>query len=364
MPRPKNEIPNFRIGRIKDKRYDNGQRPNYYILWTERGESKNVSTGTEDEKHAQRQLEEFKEEYLAPEKEGLTVATIIDEYLKYKKSKYAQVNAPEKRYTNLKFKLVAPKEYFGHLLAEQISRRMGRDFYDWRHKRHDKKYGKKKHYKPISNATIRAEGVLLNAALNYAFKEEWIDRFKKIELPQDAPPRERRLSSDEKKKLIEACKAHHIKLFTIIALTTGQRKTAILELKWSQVDMINRLIKFNPPGRYITNKRRSAVPINNLLYSCLEEAKTIADTEFVIEWNGKEVKKMTFGFKQTCKRAGLNDVSPHTLRHTAACDMAARGVPMEKIAVLLGDSIRTIEKHYLKYSPDYLSDAVKALEVL
>lgn len=41
--------------------------------------------------------------------------------------------------------------------------------------------------------------------------------------------------------------------------------------------------------------------------------------------------------------------------------MAKKGVPIQMIAGVLGDSIKTVEKHYLKYSPDYLREATVAL---
>lgn len=364
MPRPRNQRPEFKLTRVKDKRYPNGYRPEWYITYTETGRTKYVSTGTESQEEAKRQLEEFKEEFLTVDKESLTVNIIIDEYLKYKKQKYMQTNSPARNYKSLEFKLTSPREYFGHLFASQVTRRMGRDYDLWRRKVHAEKHKLKKNYKMISNATIRMEGAILNAALNHAFKEDWITRQIVLELPQDAPSRDRRLTSEEKKRLIAHCQANHIKLFIMLALTTAQRKTAILELKWSQVDMSTRTINFTPKGHYVTNKRRSFVPINDLLYSCLKEALVTNETDYVIEYNGSRVKEVLNGFKKTCERANIKGVSPHTLRHTAACDMAARGVSLQEIAAVLGDGIRTVERHYLKYNPSYLSNAVNTLNVL
>ncbi len=365
MPRPRNKQPEFRLTRVKDKRYPDGYRPYWHISYTaENGRSKYVATGTESKEEAQRQLEDFKGEYLAPDKESLTCNNIFDEYLKYKDQKYKQTNSPDRNYKSLEFKLTYPRQYFGYMFASQVTRRMGRDYDLWRRKVHLEKNKDKKAVKPISNATIRMEGAIVNAAFNHAFKEDWLERQIVLELPQDAPSRDRRLTSDEKKRLIAHCEANHIRLFIILALTTAQRKTAILELKWSQVDMVNRTINFTPKGHFVTNKRRSFVPINDLLYSCLKEAMLINETDYVIEWNGEPIKEILSGFKKTCNRAKIKGVSPHTLRHTAACDMAARGVSLQEISAVLGDGMRTVERHYLKYTPDYLSNAVNALNVL
>ena len=43
------------------------------------------------------------------------------------------------------------------------------------------------------------------------------------------------------------------------------------------------------------------------------------------------------------KRAGVEGVTPHRLRHTAATWMARRGVPLWKIAGILGNTMAMVE---------------------
>ena len=58
-----------------------------------------------------------------------------------------------------------------------------------------------------------------------------------------------------------------------------------------------------------------------------------------------------------------NDVSPHVLRHSAACAMVEAGVPMEAVAQFLGHSNASVTfRVYARYSPTYLQGAAKALE--
>ena len=49
----------------------------------------------------------------------------------------------------------------------------------------------------------------------------------------------------------------HIKLFIIIAMTTGARKGAVLDLTWDRVDMDGGVIDFHNPEMFITKKKRS-----------------------------------------------------------------------------------------------------------
>jgi integrase len=63
--------------------------------------------------------------------------------------------------------------------------------------------------------------------------------------------------------------------------------TALLKLRWEQVDFKRRTINFNQHGREQTNKRRPEVPLNSRAYAVLEEFAKGALTDFVIEWDGK-----------------------------------------------------------------------------
>jgi len=64
------------------------------------------------------------------------------------------------------------------------------------------------------------------------------------------------------------------------------------------------------------------------------------------------------------RKAGLEEVTPHTLRQTAAVWMAEAGVPMSEIAQYLAHTpTRVTEKVYARYSPDYLRKAAGALKM-
>ena len=48
----------------------------------------------------------------------------------------------------------------------------------------------------------------------------------------------------------------------------------------------------------------------------------------VIHENGKRIGDIKKGFAAACARARLEEVSPHTLRHTAATWLMKAGVPI------------------------------------
>lgn len=97
--------------------------------------------------------------------------------------------------------------------------------------------------------------------------------------PQASAPRDRYLTREEVDRLLEHVRTPHVRLFIILAITTGARMSALLDLRWNQVDFKHRTINFNQVGREQTNKRRPEVPLNTRAFEALEEAARAALTD-------------------------------------------------------------------------------------
>ena len=224
-------------------------------------------------------------------------------------------------------------------------------------------------YADARRAAGLAEGTIwthlgqLRSALNWAEKMRMIDRAPHIERPSQPAPKDRRLTDAEIVRLLEAEAEHHIRLAAILMLTTAARVTAILELTWDRVDLEGGRIYLRRPDM-LTRKGRSTPPINDTARAALVSAREAALSPYVVEWAGGPVKSIKKGFAALCRRAKLADVSPHVLRHTAACRMAEAGVPMDEISQYMGhSSVRVTAQHYARYSPEYLRRAAEALEL-
>ena len=74
----------------------------------------------------------------------------------------------------------------------------------------------------------------------------------------------------------------YLPLYALVALYTGQRRRAILELIWKQVDLVRARIDFNPKGRVQTKKRRPIIPIPRSLRAALRRAHQRATCDFVM----------------------------------------------------------------------------------
>ncbi len=197
------------------------------------------------------------------------------------------------------------------------------------------------------------------AALNRAWKRQEIRTVPFVMSLPKAPPRERRLSLDEAAALFEAAEPEHLFMYLMVAFNTLARPQAILELRRFQIDLNDRLIEFNPPGRHQTKKYRPSVPISGTLLPWLRQVKT----ETVVAWHGRPLDSIKTAFRKARQRAGLSgDVIPYTVRHTMATELRRRAVSMEEISGMLGHKTGGVTEVYAKYAPDFMGQAVEAID--
>ena len=230
-------------------------------------------------------------------------------------------------------------------------------------------------HRKIADSTLRREIGALNAAINFVetnFTEyKGIGAFK-LPLPPAPAGTERFLFDDEIERLMVESRFTQIghsnqgfifgyteeptrlHTFCAIGLYTGARRSSIEELKWSQVDFIDRIIDFRVLEKKQTRKRRVPVPISDKLLPILEAAKEASDSRYVLDHGGSVYR----GFKSACRRAEIHDCHPHTLRHTFITRALKAGKKPYDVAALVGDTVETILKRYGHHHPDYLRDAV------
>jgi integrase len=240
----------------------------------------------------------------------------------------------------------ALEPHFGHRLGTAVTRADCRAYYAIR-----KAEGR-------ADSTIKTELELLRACLHHRYGND----APPLWLPPSSAPRDRYLQQWEIDKLLASIETPHVRLFVILALTTGARMAAILDLTWDRVDFERGTIDLNPPGRHKTNKRRTVVPMNTRARAALEEAHRAALSDFVIEHGGSRIASVKKAIRAAAARSGV-PCSPHVFRHTAAVRMAEADVPMSRIAQYLGHtSPKITEAVYARFSPSYMRDASAALD--
>lgn len=222
---------------------------------------------------------------------------------------------------------------------------------------------------PVSEGTLNRDLSVLQAIISYARKAGLTNANPHIPKFKSPPARKRVLSDLEIADLLKACLGDDALLtFVQLALLSGQRREAIIKLKWLQVDFTNSVIDFRDreelnAGRM---KGRGVIPIVGDLAEVLEalRAKRDPSNPFVIgAWSGR-ISCLRHAFNAAAKKAGFSDVTPHTLRHTVATRLIKRGVPLLKVSQLLGHaSIITTERNYMHVTPDYIAEAAAQLSI-
>lgn len=329
--------PDYRLGRL------NGRK---VVTWWEDGKRKRFRFRPGiSQADLSAELNQFiKTRARLTERETQTVAGLFKGYLEDRR---IDDKASEKQEHSWK----ALKPVFGHLAPGDIDKKACRLFREGR-----VSAGR-------SLGTVWTDLSVLRACMNWAQKHGLISSAPFVWLPTPPKPKDRRLTREEAERLLAECVTPHLRLFVLLALATAGRASALLELEWARVDFDRGQIDLRTAEQNKI-KRRAIVPMNATLRAALSEAREGALTGHVIEWAGQRVRTVKRAFGRAVDRAGLSDVTPHTLRHTAAVWMAEAGVPMTVIAQYLGHAdSRTTERIYARYSPEYLKTASEALEM-
>lgn len=314
----------------------------WYIVWSEGRRSRRFSTKTTDKVEARKVLARFVAIEDAPP-EAFTVGDLCDAYLKDREEdprvKYPKAIANSLRHV---------KAHFGLLPPSMISKATVKTYVTQRRKA------------GVKDATISKELRFLRQALKYGVGHQWMQFEPKVDIPGEGQARDRFMTREEFARLFFHASPFHLRLFLALAIDTAARGKHILALTWDRVDFDRGMVRYKP-GESV-NKKTAPVPMSPRLRHMLETAyKVRGKSGRVVEWNGKAVKSVRKAYERACALAGLEDAHRHDLRRTAASWAVQDGVPIEQVAMLLGDTVETTRKHYAVFAPDYLREAVNSI---
>jgi len=174
--------------------------------------------------------------------------------------------------------------------------------------------------------------------------------------------KQRILKPEEELRLLGASPTH-LKNIIICALNTGMRKGEIISLTWSNVDFENNFLTID-----VTNsksKKERKIPINSTLRKLLLALKLkCGDREYVfLNSNGEPYKRqdsLNNVFRLARKKAEVEDLRFHDLRHTAGTRMVEANINIVAVKEILGHSSLEMTLRYA-HPHDSLLDAVEAL---
>lgn len=216
--------------------------------------------------------------------------------------------------------------------------------------------------KEATKATTNRYLALVRAILIRARDEwEWIDKAPKIKLFKETAGRDRSLTWEQAKRLLDEL-PDHLREMVLFSLATGLRQGNVLKLEWSQVNLDLRHAWV--PGWQSKNRHAIAVPLNDVALSVLR--RTFGKhPQRVFTYDGKPLTSCnTRAWRSALKRAGIEDFRWHDLRHTWATWQRQAGTPTHELQRLGGWRTGAMVERYAHLAPDHLASAAARLDAV
>ncbi len=211
--------------------------------------------------------------------------------------------------------------------------------------------------KQVSNATVNRYLAVLSHALNVAENQyQWIPEnpMRRVPMLKEAQGRDRVLSSQETKRLLEVCAElpdKRMEVIVLLALTSAMRRGEIMNLTWEKVFREEGIVTIEAPKN---GYRRNAT----VLPEVMARLASLADDD---DCKGLVFPNKTltgpWDFKKTwqyvVQSAQLKDFRFHDLRHTAATLIAKSGGSVPQIATVLGHKSFKMASRYAHLTEDH-----------
>ena len=205
------------------------------------------------------------------------------------------------------------------------------------------------------NSTINHHRLVLQLVMKHAYQEGLITEVPKF--PKKLPnplTRHRFLTDEEEIALLKAFNKKHWRDLTKFQLYTGLRISEALSVRpMDRTDNEDR-------GSIIQVIRKrgkiGVIPLSETAKQALPE-RTLYDKRYFPYTYDAYAQS----FRRACRRAGLEDVVIHTLRHTCFSRLAMKDVGVTKIQALAGHEDLKTTQRYMHLAPSYLDELGKLI---
>lgn len=222
-------------------------------------------------------------------------------------------------------------------------------------------------------ASWNREAAVLRRMLNVALQQGWIlkNPFNcgdPLIITSAERRREKILTVAEEARLLEACDSHpyrhHLKALLIFLIDTGCRKSEALKLRWQSVCFESHVITIEGMTTK-TLKTRHVVMTDRLAQSLVSlRSVSTQDLNASVFGISSNVRK---SFASVCKVAGIkhggiDGLTLHSLRHTAATRLVQGGMSIQLAGRILGHSQVNTTYRYLSANIETATQAAAILE--
>ena len=150
----------------------------------------------------------------------------------------------------------------------------------------------------------------------------------------------------------------YLRPMVLLTMNTGLRRGEVLQLKWSDVNLLQRKIVIR--GDNAKSGKTRYVPLNDEALSTLQHWQPSAEA---MDWvfpahDGGRMMSIKTSWKRVLKSAAIRDFRWHDLRHHFASRLVMKGVDLNTVRELLGHSDLSMTLRYAHLSPEHKADAV------
>ena len=173
--------------------------------------------------------------------------------------------------------------------------------------------------------------------------------------------RDRFLHSDELQRLFAALETEQNEVFKnyiLISLYSGQRRSSILSLRWSQVDLVNGFI-YLPDTK---NGEPMQVPMTNQLRELFEKINHNKNSDWVlpsVRSKSGHLEDPKRPWHELLRRAGIKNLRLHDLRRTMGSYQAISGASLHIIGKSLGHKSASATQVYARLTADPVRNAMQ-----
>lgn len=225
--------------------------------------------------------------------------------------------------------------------------------------------------RPPTIATMNRELVVLRRMFSIAAQNGWIlknpfNSGDALISPSDERRREKILSIAEERSLLAACTGprEHLKPLIIALLDTGCRRGEMFKLCWRSVSFSARTITIEALNTKTLRTRQVA-----MTQRLFDELQALWDK------SNKDLNALVFGitnnvrrsFMSVCntagiKHGGIDGLTIHSLRHTAATRLVEGNLPLQMVGRILGHTQPQTTYRYVSANTETASQAAAILE--
>ncbi|WP_198157581.1 tyrosine-type recombinase/integrase [Methylobacterium nodulans] len=144
-----------------------------------------------------------------------------------------------------------------------------------------------------------------------------------------------------------------------LLLLTGARRSEVLAARWDQFNLESGV--WTKPAASVKQAREHRVPLSVAAVALLQAMRAEASSAYLFpgKAEGRPLGDIKKAWASICRRAGLEDLRLHDLRHSYASYLASAGHSLPTIGALLGHSQAQTTQRYAHLLDDALRRATE-----